>query len=91
MNIYTNNKDQMVDKISNADVQFMAEQLGKFIKIYKKNIYIRDKETLKILNKLEYIQDKLIHQQYNELINDPSIISYDESSSNNDDSDDIPF
>lgn len=93
MIIYADNKDSDTQEILHSDIKFLTKQLGEFIKIYEDKIYISSQEDWDTLNKLKLIHQKLANQQYDQLINDPSIIKYDDDINYQDAIDDgvIPF
>lgn len=72
----------------------MSTKIDKFIDLYTKKIYIENKEHYRILKSLEEISTLIKQGQYDKLIEDTSIISYEEPPEDHDYSDDdlhFPF
>lgn len=86
MVIYSNNQDRDSEQILYSDIKFLTKQLGDFINVYETKIYIESQKDRDALNKLKIIYQKLKDERFNELINDTSIICYDD-----DDDGIIPF
>jgi len=84
MILYTNNDDGNKEKIYHKDLQRLAKNINIFIDIYIKKIYIEDKENYEVISMLKNITNLIQQGRYDQIIEDTSIISYE-------DPDDIPF
>jgi|LSQX01.2.fsa_nt_gb hypothetical protein len=69
-------KDTKVEKIYDEDLQFLGKQLKEYVELYRHNITIFEPEHFKILDRLYEISHLLLTRQYDMLISDTSIISY---------------
>lgn len=77
MIIYNDEKKKR-KKIYHKDLQRMSIRIDEFIDLYTKKIYIKDKEHYRTLNILKEISTLIKQGQYDKLIEDTSIISYEE-------------
>lgn len=79
MNLYNrnsgiNNSSSVIDM---RDLDEFTKQLGDFLNLYRKKVYIERKEDIMTLETLELIHMKLENHQFDDLINDTSIITID--------------
>jgi hypothetical protein len=79
MILYTNPEEANIQKIPDVDLQYLADQLELFVKTYREEVCILKPEYFTILSHLEEISHRLKNRQYETLIGDTSIISYEEN------------
>jgi hypothetical protein len=60
------------------DIRYLTKSLGRFCEVYSRCVYIEKQEHKEALNLLINIHNKLVMSQYDQLINDPSIITNEE-------------
>lgn len=64
-------------KIKRSDIQYMTQQLHKFIHIYESKVAIETDEVHDKINQLKQILSIMELERYDLLLNDPSIIEND--------------
>jgi len=76
MNIYQKYHELHDQKITidRKDLEELITQLGKFLYIYQKNVYIEKEEHFRTLEMLQNLYNKLANGQIADLLIDPSII-----------------
>lgn len=78
MYLYCDNKDISAEPIYEEDLIYMGKQIRRFVTIYRRDISLMDEDTIRYLNQLEYIADRILTKDYAALIKDPSIIKQEE-------------
>lgn len=72
MILYQDNKQ--VKPINEEDLNYMTKQLGQFLEVYTKEVYINDPESFKNLDALTEYLWRLKNKRYDLLIADQSLI-----------------
>lgn len=78
MIIFTEDAEKNSKKIYHKHLQRMAKCIDDFVNIYSKNVYIENRDHYITLLKLKEISRLIKTCQYDRLIEDTSIISYNE-------------
>lgn len=85
MLIYTDEKSEKINKIQDAELQYVGSQLQSFVEVYSNKVTLsnptKDREVLHILN--EIAQD-IKNRDYHKLFADTSIVEME-------DDDRVPF
>jgi hypothetical protein len=74
MYLFTDNSEMDAEKIQEVQLTCMAKNMKQFVKVYRRDITIKDERAAQQLDMLEYIAGKLLTKQYQDLIKDPTII-----------------
>jgi hypothetical protein len=64
-------------KVSEKELQELANNLNKFLTTYIKHIYIEDPQQIAYINKLADIVMYIKTRQYNQIFDNPLVIDYD--------------
>ena len=74
--LYTDYKDEGIQKVSLGSVRFLASQLSELLLVYEKKVYIapEDVKAKEALIKLKYISQLLNDERFDQLIADPNYV-----------------
>lgn len=73
MVVYNEKGDDTLE-VDEMELQHMGRQIAQLVYLYREEILIDNPQTNDILNKLDRISKLILHRQYHQLVNDPTLI-----------------
>lgn len=81
------NDNKEIEPLNDADLVYMGKRLKNIVNLFLNDILLHNEDCYEKLRILNSISDALINRNYSILINDTSLIDYDETHSDTNDID----